>query len=223
MQILRVTLKKTINSSEKTNFATNHLIKDMSFEKIISIPGLSGLFKMVAQMRNGGFVVESLIDSRRVPVSATQRIVMLKDISIYTTGDDMPLYEVFKKMKEMDAVSSSITPKADSSELKSTLKKVLPEFDDARVHVSDIRKMFTWYSALKEVIGSEESEAAMKNEENVSDSATLPEAEVAVTESVKKKAPAKKKKTEETTDATEVAAPETPKKKAAKKTTKAVE
>ena len=63
----------------------------MSFEKIISIPGMSGLFKMVAQMRNGGFVVESLIDGRRQPVSSMQRITMLKDIAVFTMEDDMPL------------------------------------------------------------------------------------------------------------------------------------
>ena len=55
----------------------------MSFEKIISIPGMSGLYRIVAQMRNGGFIVEGLNDNKRVPVSAMQRIIMLKDIAVY--------------------------------------------------------------------------------------------------------------------------------------------
>ena len=191
----------------------------MSFEKIISIPGLSGLFKMVAQMRNGGFIVESMIDSRRVPVSAMQRIVMLKDISIYTKGDDMPLYDVLTKMKAQDAICSAINPKAEASELTATLKKVLPEYDEERVHVSDIRKMFAWYVALKEEIGSAESEAAMHPAETVNDeTAVLEEAVVEAVEEVTKKkaAPRKKKVAEEGAENVVAADQEAPKKKAVK-------
>jgi hypothetical protein len=137
----------------------------MSLSKIISIPGMSGLFKMVAQMRNGGFVVESLSDSKRFPVSSTQRIIMLEDISVYTMEDDMPLKEVFKRMKEQDALCSSQTARTGPEELKSTLKKVIPEFDEERVHASDIKKMFVWYNLLKDIIGTEEEEAEKQDSE----------------------------------------------------------
>ena len=157
----------------------------MSFDKIISIPGMPGLFKMVAQMRNGGFVVEGMSDGKRLPVSAMQRIIMLKDISVYTMEDDMPLEEVFLKMKNNDAVASSVSTKADPAELKSTLKKVLPEFDEERVHVSDIRKMFSWYSLLKDNVSFEKAE--------------VEEAEVIIDEAPKKKAKAKAEIPEATT------------------------
>ena len=140
----------------------------MSFEKIISIPGQSGLYKMVAQMRNGGFVVESLSDGRRMPVSSVQRIVMLKDIAVFTTGDDVPLYQVFKKMKEDDDFSASVAPKAEPAELRSALKKLMPEFDEERVHVSDIRKMFSWYRLVREIVGTPESEKAMSENQEES-------------------------------------------------------
>jgi hypothetical protein len=184
----------------------------MSFEKIISIPGLSGLYKMIAQMRNGGFVVESLIDGRRQPVSSMQRITMLKDIAVFTYEDDMPLYEVFKKMKEQDALASGVPLKAEAAELRSALKKILPDFDDERVHTSDIKKMFAWYKLVKNDVGTEESEAAMKAEfeGEVPESASEVE-EVVVEEPVKKKAT--RKKTEEVVATDE--APE-PKKKASK-------
>lgn len=168
----------------------------MSFEKIISIPGLSGLYKMIAQMRNGGFVVESLIDGRRQPVSSMQRITMLKDIAVFTMEDDIPLYEVFKKMKEYDAVASAVPVKADPADLKAALKKILPDFDDDRVHASDIRKMFLWYKLVKNDVGTEESEAAMKAEfDGEVPAKSSEEEEVVVGETVKKKTT--KKKTEE--------------------------
>lgn len=191
----------------------------MSFEKIISIPGMSGLFKMVAQMRNGGFVVESLLDGRRQPVSSVQRITMLKDIAVFTTDEDIPLYDVFKKMKEQDAIASKVPAKADPSELKASLKKILPDFDDERVHASDIRKMFLWYNLVKEVVGTEESDAAMKAEIDgeTPDAKANIEEEVVVEELVKKKAVKKKK--DEVADEVEAPAP----KKKASKTVKAKE
>jgi hypothetical protein len=128
-----------------TTFVAHHSLS-MSFEKIISVPGLSGLFKMVAQMRNGGFIVESMIDARRIPVSSTQRIILLKDIAVYTMEDEMPLYLVFKRMKEQDAFVSGVSPKSESADLRAAMKKILPEFDEERVHASDIKKMFSWYA-----------------------------------------------------------------------------
>ncbi len=187
----------------------------MSFDKIISVPGLSGLFKMVAQMRNSGFVVESLADGRRIPVSSMQRIIMLKDIAVYTMEDDIPLYDVFKKMKEQDALALAISPKAEPADLKATLKKILPEFDDERVHASDIRKMFIWYKLVKDIVGSPEAEEAMKLESGEmpvkEPDAEEPAAEVVAEKVVKKKAVKKKEEVvaEATTD-------EAPKKKARK-------
>ncbi|CAN5422539.1 hypothetical protein BH11BAC2_BH11BAC2_22640 [soil metagenome] len=196
----------------------------MSFEKIISIPGMGGLFKMVAQMRNGGYVVEALADKRRVPVSAMQRIIMLKDISVYTTEGDVPLYDVFKKMKDMDSMASGIGAKAEADELRAGLKKILPDFDDERVHTSDIRKMFSWYGMLKEEIGSEESEAAMKAEANADEplEAVNETVEETPAEEAPKKKVVKKKKADEPV-AESVDAEETPKKKAPRKTTKKAE
>ena len=78
-------------------------------------------------MRNGGFVVESLIDGRRQPVSSMQRITMLKDIAVFTLEEDIPLYVVFKKMKEQNAIASAVPAKADPADLKAALKKILPD------------------------------------------------------------------------------------------------
>jgi hypothetical protein len=39
--------------------------------------------------------------------------------------------------------------KADPSELKSFLKSILPEYDENRVYVSDIKKLVRWYTILQ--------------------------------------------------------------------------
>ncbi len=201
----------------------------MSFDKIISIPGMPGLFKMVAQMRNGGFVVEGMSDGKRLPVSAMQRIIMLKDISVYTMEDDMPLEEVFLKMKNNDTVASSISAKADPAELKSTLKKVLPEFDEERVHVSDIRKMFSWYGLLKDSVSFEKTE--VEEAEVILDEAPtkkakvkaeIPEAITLETDESSTKKVARKKKADTPVDSGADDAPKAAK-KTARKSTKSAE
>ncbi|MFM7014980.1 MAG: DUF5606 domain-containing protein [Bacteroidota bacterium] len=164
----------------------------MSFEKIISVPGSPGLYKMVAQMRNGGFVVEGISDNKRMPVSATQRIVMLKDVAIYTYEEDMPLYDAFKKMKGNDKLATSVNAKSEPADLKEVLKKVLPEYDEERVHISDIRKIFSWYNLIKDLVGSPESEAAMNPSNEVVEEKVEEVKEVVEEKVEKAKAPKKR-------------------------------
>ena len=73
----------------------------MDLSGIISIAGMSGLFKVIAQTKNG-LIVESLIDKKRVQAFSTQQISALEDVSIYSTGDDVPLKEVFQKIYEKE-------------------------------------------------------------------------------------------------------------------------
>lgn len=180
---------------------------------------MSGLFKMVAQMRNGGFVVESLIDGRRHPVSSMQRIIMLKDIAVYTVEEDLPLYDVFKRMKDKEEIALSVTPKTEPAELKSTLKNIVPEFDEERVHASDIRKIFLWYRQVKDVVGSPEAEAVMNppaDDVAPADDEAVAEVHADAQEPVKKKATRKKKEDAESAEPEAAAAP---KKKTTKKAT----
>lgn len=139
---------------------------------------------------------------------------MLKDIAIFTTGDDVPLYQVFKKMKEDDSFSSSVSPKSEPDELKSALKKLMPEFDEERVHVSDIRKMFSWYRLVREIVGTPESEKAMSENEEESSAEESSEESKMVEEAPAPKPTAKTRKSAApATEAVSEEAPAAPKKK----------
>ncbi len=112
---------------------------------------MPGLYKVLAQTKSG-FIVESLVDKKRLPVSATQRVSMLEDISVFTQGDDMPLKEVFLKMKEYSASNEIIDAKADPGKLKDFLGKVVPDYDTERVYPSDIKKMISWFHMVKDFV-----------------------------------------------------------------------
>ncbi|HRU64002.1 MAG TPA: DUF5606 domain-containing protein, partial [Paludibacteraceae bacterium] len=62
-------------------------------KEIVSISGKPGLYKMISQGKNI-VVVESLIDGKRIPAFTKDKIVSLKDISIFTDSKEISLGEV---------------------------------------------------------------------------------------------------------------------------------
>jgi hypothetical protein len=123
----------------------------MEFKDIISVPGKSGLYEVVANNKNG-FIVESLQDGKRTMIASSQRIMTLSDVAVYTTGDELPLRELFKKMKDQDTDLSKVDLKGDQQKMRDFFKEILPEFDEEKVYNSDIKKMLTWYDILKDKI-----------------------------------------------------------------------
>jgi|SRR5688572_17093434 len=123
----------------------------MSLKGIISISGVPGLYKVLAQTKSG-FIVESLNDKKRMPVASTQRISMLSDISVFTTTDDLPLRDVMMKLLEHVEKNELIDPKADPDKLRKFFKGVVPDYDADRVYPSDIKKIITWFHLVKDVV-----------------------------------------------------------------------
>jgi len=141
----------------------------MGLKGIISISGMPGLYKVLAQSKTG-FIVEALSDRKRMPVSSTQRISMLEDISLFTTGDDMPLKEVMQRLKDATPAETP-DPKSDPASLKDYFKKVIPEFDEERVYNSDIKKIISWFNMVKDLLDVED-EPEPETDEPATESST---------------------------------------------------
>ena len=120
----------------------------MDLSGIISIAGMSGLYKVIAQTKNG-LIVESLIDKKRIPAYATHRVSALEDVSMYSTGDDVALKEVLQKIYDKEKGGPSINHKSADAELRSYFKTAFSEYDEDRVHTSDIKKVISWYNILQ--------------------------------------------------------------------------
>ena len=65
----------------------------MEIEKIISVSGKPGLYNIVTQTRTG-FVVESLIDKKRMSLNIKSNVSLLSEISIYTYSDEVSLISI---------------------------------------------------------------------------------------------------------------------------------
>lgn len=167
----------------------------MSLKGIISISGMPGLYKVLAQSKSG-FIVESLIDKKRMPVSSTQRISMLQDITIFSTGDDLQLTDVLLKMKDYAEKNAIIDPKSDPAKLKDFFGKVVPDFDSEKVYPSDIKKIINWFHLVKDVVAIEDEPEASEVTEPVAKNSAE---EVNVVD----EKPAKKKRVAKTTEASD--------------------
>ncbi|HEY5688001.1 MAG TPA: DUF5606 domain-containing protein [Yeosuana sp.] len=139
----------------------------MSLEKIIAIAGKPGLFKLITQTR-AGFVAESLIDNKRLSVNAQQNVSVLSEIAIYTLTEEVPLKEVFLKIKEKEnGQQTSVNGKDSKDALEEFFFNVLPDYDEDRVYVSDIKKVIQWYNLLQshDLLDSLEADSLKKSDE----------------------------------------------------------
>lgn len=149
----------------------------MELKDIISVPGVAGLHKVIGNNKNG-FIVESLVDGKRSMVSGTQRIMSLVDVAIYTTGEERPLREILLKLQETEGDKLSIDPKSDDASLRAFFKKIVPDYDEERVYVSDIKKVLNWYKILNGKVDFSKSEDSAQDSSLVSEGPAKPVARV---------------------------------------------
>jgi len=119
----------------------------MNLESIISITGKPGLFKVVSQTKNG-LIVESIVEKKRIPVYASEKVSALNDISLYTLDGDMPLAEVFEKIYKSTSGKETIDHKSKPEDLRKFVESVIANFDQERVYNSDLKKLVQWFNIL---------------------------------------------------------------------------
>lgn len=178
----------------------------MDLSKILSISGRSGLFQVISQLKNA-VLVESLLDKKRFPAFAHEKISSLEEIAIFTATEDKPLKDVLKVIYEKLEGKPALDPKSDNKLLMSFFLEVVPDYDPNRVYISDIRKIISWYNLLNEHhlldFSEKEEEKPEEKTEEKSDEKTEEKTEDKTEEKVeespiidpvaKKKKPAEKK------------------------------
>lgn len=123
----------------------------MKIADIATVSGKGGLFKVLAPTKSG-VILESLDDAKTKMVATTNhRLSLLNEISIYTTTKEgnIPLEDVLKKVQKDFGDDPGVDANSDSDELKAFMKSVLPEYDEARVYTSDIKKLVRWYGLIR--------------------------------------------------------------------------
>lgn len=114
---------------------------------ILSISGKPGLYKLVSQGKNM-LIVESLQTKKRIPAYAHDKVVSLGDIAIYTNNEEVPLRQVFKTIYEKEGKALDASLLKDTEALRAFFVEILPDYDQERVYVADIKKVVAWYNIL---------------------------------------------------------------------------
>lgn len=141
----------------------------MKLTDIISISGKPGLYELINKQKSP-FTAKDLATGKKLPIFPRDNIVSLADISIYTEEDDMPLGQVFEKIKEKHPSGIEVDKDlmSDSARLHQFMEDSLPIYDRDRVRDGDIKKIIKWFNILTEA-GMEvfvpESEEEQPNEE----------------------------------------------------------
>lgn len=133
--------------------------------RILSVSGQHGLYRYLAQARNGA-VAENLADKKRTVFTGSSRITTLADIAIYTSEGEMKLSDVFLAIKAALGDAEAPLAKASDKEVMDFFAKAIPDYDADRFYLSHMRKVLDWYSqivkyaSLDFVSDDEESEEA---------------------------------------------------------------
>jgi hypothetical protein len=139
--------------------------------KILSISGRPGLYKLVSYGKNM-LLVEGLTDGKRFPVHSRERVMSLGDISIFTTGEDLPLSQVLENIgKKYDNKALDAKAISTPDQLHEFIAGVLENWDDGRVHNSDIKKIINWYNVI---IGAGITDFSVKEEEEEANTEEAP-------------------------------------------------
>lgn len=124
----------------------------ITLSEIATISGKSTLFKVLKPGKSG-VILESLDAVKtKIVANATHRLSVLSEISIYTTSKEgtISLEEVLKKIYNNYKNDIGIEGEGENNELKSFLKSVVPDYDESRVYVSDMKKLVRWYRIIAE-------------------------------------------------------------------------
>lgn len=184
----------------------------MELKEIAAISGKEGLFRILKPARSG-VIVETLdAQKRKMAVGVSEKVSILKEISIYTTNQEgsVSLEEVLYKMHEKYQGSLPINAKADTADLMAFIEEILPEYNSEKVYPSDVKKLVKWY----EILFREVPDVLVRKAEPVAESPTQAETQP---ETIDKKAvetsnenntesekPKKTRSTKKKTETTEV-------------------
>jgi Domain of unknown function (DUF5606) len=160
----------------------------MSYNKIVSVTGLGGLYELVSSKADGG-IVRSLEDkSTKFVSNRVHSFSHLESIEIFTKEDNVNLVDVFLAMK----ASKEVKPdgKADNKAIKNYFEKVYKDMDFERVYASDMKKMVKWFDILEKAGIEIKLTEQTKGEEEAGEEKTAVVEKKAATKSVTPKAAA---------------------------------
>lgn len=123
----------------------------MDLKNLVAISGYPGVFKMVASRKNGMIVKSIESGKAKFVPSRKHEFHALQTIGIYQEdGDTMDLKYVFRNMLQQIEDNPPVSAKAGAEELREYFTDIMPNHDDDKVSINDIKKIIKWFNFLNE-------------------------------------------------------------------------
>ena len=122
----------------------------MNLKDIVAVSGMPGLYKLIATRANGLLVQEIDGEKTKFASSRKHQFTPLETVAIYTDSDSTEISEIFKRMK--DNLKDLPLPAAtdDKQAHFDYFSEILPDYDEDRVMISDVKKVIKWFKFLSE-------------------------------------------------------------------------
>ncbi len=123
----------------------------MNLKDILAVSGMPGLFRLV-NSRNNGLLVSSLDDSSRTIFCSMRKhqFTPMETVSIYTMSDTIELSTIFERMLDQLEENPPVSPSGNKNEIENYFSGIVPDYDEDRVYISDMKKVLKWFAILNE-------------------------------------------------------------------------
>lgn len=122
----------------------------MNLDPYIAVSGEQGLFLLVSN-RSNGLVLEHLVSKKSKFYSIRKhQFTPLGTVAIYTLTDTSPLRDVFTTMLDKVNELPPVSPKSEIVVIEEYFENILPDYDEDRVSVKDMKKVIKWFNLLHE-------------------------------------------------------------------------
>ncbi len=122
----------------------------MNIKNIVSVSGLSGLFKLVATKTNGLLVADIDTGKTRFCSIRQHQFTPMETVAIYTDDDTIEIAKVFQNMLDNQTELPVPSPNAIHKELQKYFEVIIPDYDRDRVFHSDMKKIIKWFNFLND-------------------------------------------------------------------------
>lgn len=142
----------------------------MELKDIVAIAGLPGLYHVIGQRKNG-LIVEALDGTgKKIPTSANTKVSILSDIAMFTMEGEERLAQILLTIHDKTKEGLSIPDKkANDDVFPQFLGKILPNYDNEKIYLSDMKKLANWYNILQDKLDFEALRKVLEEEANSTD------------------------------------------------------
>jgi len=166
----------------------------MELKDIVAIAGMPGLYHVIGQRKNG-LIVEALDGTgKKFPTSANTKVSILSDIAMFTMEGEEKLANILLTIHDKSKSKEGLVvpdKKSADSVFPQFLGKVLPNYDNERIYLSDMKKLASWYSILQDKLDFEALKKSLEEEEKEEGEEGKTEAKVKTETKAKSEKPVK--------------------------------